>query len=195
MTHRPSKQFNTYKEGLDLELLREYCMEYGERRSFLHGETLEAMGEPAQWVAYVERGYFKYMVHNGEEGKDYCTGFAFEGEFVADYPNCLCGKISEVTIVAGTSCKVFQIQGNDLCSLLESANMRDLKQALSDHLFAQVYTQYLDSYRMTTRERYKRLLSRCPEIIQCISLKDIASYLKVTPTTISNIRREITFSP
>lgn len=195
MTHLPSKQFNTYKEGLDLKLLREYCMEYGERRSFLHGETLEAMGEPAQWVAYVERGYFKYMVHNGEEGKDYCTGFAFEGEFVADYPNCLCGKISEVTIVAGTSCKVFQIQGKDLCSLLESANMRDLKQAISDHLFAQVYTQYLDSYRMTTRERYKRLLSRCPEIIQCISLKDIASYLKVTPTTISNIRREITFSP
>ena len=195
MTHLPSKQFNTYKEGLDLELLREYCMEYGERRSFLHGETLEAMGESAQWVAYVERGYFKYMVHNGEEGKDYCTGFAFEGEFVADYPNCLCGKISEVTIVAGTSCKVFQIQGKDLCSLLESANMRDLKQAISEHLFSQVYTQYLDSYRMTTRERYKRLLSRCPEIIQCISLKDIASYLKVTPTTISNIRREITFSP
>ena len=195
MTHLPSKQFNTYKEGLDLELLREYCMEYGEKRSFLHGETLEAMGEPAQWVAYVERGYFKYMVHNGEEGKDYCTGFAFEGEFVADYPNCLCGKISEVTIVAGTSCKVFQIQGKDLCSLLESANMRDLKQAISEHLFSQVYTQYLDSYRMTTRERYKRLLSRCPEIIQCISLKDIASYLKVTPTTISNIRREITFSP
>ena len=195
MTHLPSKQFNTYKEGLDLELLREYCMEYGERRSFLHGETLEAMGEPAQWVAYVERGYFKYMVHNGEDGKDYCTGFAFEGEFVADYPNCLSGKISEVSIMAGTSCKVFQIQGKDLCSLLESANMRDLKQAISDHLFAQVYTQYLDSYRMTTRERYKRLLSRCPEIVQCISLKDIASYLKVTPTTISNIRREITFSP
>ena len=70
MTHLPSKQFNTYKEGLDLELLREYCMEYGERRSFLHGKTLEAMGESAQWVAYVERGYFKYMVHNGEEGKD-----------------------------------------------------------------------------------------------------------------------------
>ena len=190
-----NKHFNSYKEGLDLEFLREYCIEYGERRSFLHGETLEAMGESAQWVAYVERGYFKYMVHNGEEGKDYCTGFAFEGEFVADYPNCLCGKISEVTIVAGTSCKVFQIQGKDLCSLLESANMRDLKQAISEHLFSQVYTQYLDSYRMTTRERYKRLLSRYPEIIQCISLKDIASYLKVTPTTISNIRREITFSP
>ena len=72
-------------------------MEHGERRTFERGETLEEAGEPAQWVAFVERGCFKYMVHNDEEGKDYCTGFAFEGEFVADYPNCLSGKISEVS--------------------------------------------------------------------------------------------------
>lgn len=46
-------------------------------RTFLRGETLEVAGETSQWVANVERGCFKYMVHNDEEGKDYCTGFAF----------------------------------------------------------------------------------------------------------------------
>jgi CRP-like cAMP-binding protein len=76
MTHQSNKHFNTYKEGLDLEVLRQYCMEHGEVRTFLRGETLEDVGEPAQWVAFVERGCFKYMVHNDEEGKDYCTGFA-----------------------------------------------------------------------------------------------------------------------
>jgi CRP-like cAMP-binding protein len=69
MTQNKNKQFNTYKEGLDLEFLREYCMEHGERRTFLRGETLEEAGEPAQWVAFVERGCFKYMVHNDEEGR------------------------------------------------------------------------------------------------------------------------------
>ena len=98
-----------------------------------------------------------------------------------------------MTIVAGTSCKVFQLGGEELGKLLDSNGMRELKQAISDHLFSQIYTLYLDTYRMTTRERYKRLLLRCPEIVQSITLKDIASYLKVTPTTISNIRREITF--
>ena len=96
-------------------------------------------------------------------------------------------------IKAGTSCKVFQLAGEELCKLLDSDGKRVLKQDISDHLFSQVYTQYLDTYRMTTRERYKRLLLRCPEIVQSINLKDIASYLRVTPTTISNIRREITF--
>ena len=106
MTHQLTKRFNTYAEGLDLEFLRAYCMDHGERRTFLRGETLEEAGHLALWVAYVERGCFKYMVHNDKEGKDYCTGFAFEGEFVADYPNCLSGKPSEATIMAGRLCKV-----------------------------------------------------------------------------------------
>lgn len=185
--------FNLYQDGLDLDSLRHYCMEHGEVRLLKRGEIFEDAGKPSQYVAYVEHGCFKYMVNNEEEGKDFCTGFAFEGEFVADYPNCLTGRKSELTIVAGTTCKIFQISGKELENLLDSLNTKGLKQAISDRLFAQVYAQYLDTYRMTTRERYKRLLIRCPELVQSINLKDIASYLKVTPTTISNIRREFTF--
>lgn len=91
--------FNLYKDGLDLETLRLYCMEHGEERLLKRSEIFEDAGKPSLYVAYVERGCFKYMVHNEAEGKDYCTGFAFEGEFVADYPNCLTSRKSELTIV------------------------------------------------------------------------------------------------
>jgi CRP-like cAMP-binding protein len=114
-----NKHFNSYKEGLDLEFLREYCMEHGERRVMERGESLEEAGEPAQWVAYVERGCFKYLVHNDEEGKDYCTGFAFEGEFVAAFPNCLDGDVSEVTIEADMPCEVHIISGRQLQELFD----------------------------------------------------------------------------
>lgn len=184
---------NTFIRGLDLSALSEYCINHGRLTQYAKGNYFIKAGEESRFIGLVECGYFNYMVHNSSEQKDYITGFAFEREFVGDYPNCLSNKTSEVTIVAGTSCKVFQLGGEELGKLLDSNGMRELKQAISDHLFSQVYTQYLDTYRMTTRERYKRLLLRCPEIVQSISLKDIASYLKVTPTTISNIRREITF--
>lgn len=82
-----------------MDSLRLYCVEHGEERLLKRGEIFEDAGKPSQYVAYVERGCFKYMVNNEEEGKDYCTGFAFEGEFVADYPNCLTGRKSELTIV------------------------------------------------------------------------------------------------
>ena len=45
MTHQPNKQFNTYKEGLDLEFLREYCMEHGELHGMERGKTLEDASE------------------------------------------------------------------------------------------------------------------------------------------------------
>ena len=41
MTHQQNKQFNTYKKGLDLEFLREYCMEHGELHGMERGKTLE----------------------------------------------------------------------------------------------------------------------------------------------------------
>jgi len=185
--------FNSYIDGLDLSALKAYCVHHGRLTQYAKGDYFIKTGEASQYIGFVEYGYFNYIVHNSSEQKDYMTGFAFEGEFVGDYPNCLSSNISEVTIVAGVSCKVFLLSGEELRRLLDSEGMKYLKQAISDHLFSQVYTQYLDTYRMTTRERYKRLLLRCPEIVQSINLKDIASYLKVTPTTISNIRREITF--
>lgn len=183
---------NSYINGLDLSALNEYCVNHGRLTQYAKGDYFIKVGEDSRFIGLVECGYFNYMVHNSSEQKDCITGFAFDGEFVGDYPNCLSSKMSEVTIVTGTSCKVYMLERGELCKLLDSDDMRNIKQTIFEHLFSLVYTQYRDTYLVTTRERYKRLLLRCPEIVQSITLKDIASYLKVTPTTISNIRREIT---
>lgn len=194
MTHLSEKHFNTYKEGLNLEFLREYCMEYGEKRVMERGEKLEEAGEPAQWVAYVERGCFKYMVHNDEEGKDYCTGFAFEGEFVADFPYCLDGDTSEVTIEADMLCEIRVISGKELQALFDSdPKLMQHNVNILKNLFKMVYARDLDHYRYTARGRYRRLLERCPQVVQILSLKDIASFLNITPIYLSKLRREITF--
>ena len=50
MTHQQNKQFNTYKEGLDLEFLREYSMEHGKRRVIERGEMLEETGELSRMI-------------------------------------------------------------------------------------------------------------------------------------------------
>ena len=188
------QHFNTYKEGLDLEALRSYCIEHGTERTFLRGETLEEAGISAQWVGFVEQGCFKYVVHNEEEGKDYCTGFAFEGEFVADFPYCLDGDTSEVTIEADMPCRVRLISGEELQRLYDtdSEMMRQGWHTLKN-LFKMVYRRDLDHYRYTARGRYRRLLERCPDIVQRLSLKDIASFLNITPVYLSKIRKEITF--
>ena len=52
MKHQPNKQFNSYKEGLDLEFLREYCMEHGERRVMERGEMLGRRASCLEWLVY-----------------------------------------------------------------------------------------------------------------------------------------------
>ncbi len=194
MTQQENKHFNTYKEGLDLQFLYDYCMEHGERRTLERGETLEDVGEPSRWVAYIVKGCFKYMVHNDEEGKDYCTGFAFEGEFVADYPYCLTGDASEVTIEADMMCEVYVIEGVELQHMFdENPEKMHIGWQIMCNLFKMVYVRDLDHYRYTARGRYRQLLNRCPQVVQQLSLKDIASFLNITPTYLSKLRKEMTF--
>ena len=56
-----------------------------------------------------------------------------------------------------------------------------------------VYCRDLDHYRYTAHSRDRRLIERCPQVVQMLSLKDIASFLNVTPVYLSKIRKEITF--
>ena len=184
------KHFNSYKEELDLEFLRQYCLEYGEVKTFEQGEALEKAGETAQWIAYVESGYFKYMV-NRTGGASICTGFAFEGELVADYPYCLIGDISEVTIEAGMDSKVHIINARELQRMYDE-DEKKMRQGMQiiHNLFKMVYSRFLDHYRYDAYERYRQLLNRCPQVVQMLSLKDIASFLNITPTYLSRIRKE-----
>lgn len=52
------------------------------------------------------------------------------------------------------------------------------------------YRQLLESYG-TPEMRYVKLMKRCPGLKEMISLKNIASYLGVTPEIASHIRRKI----
>lgn len=182
--------FNTYTIGIELSSLKDYCIRHGEMKKFSRGDLFETEGMCTHCIGYITNGNFKYIVRNEVEGKNYISGFAFCGELVADFPNCLSRLPAVVSIVAMGNSEVYIIDGKKLFNVIDNQTIGHIY----ERLFEQIYSQYLDTYRMTTRERYKRLLLRCPEIVQSINLKDIASYLKVTPTTISNIRREITFS-
>lgn len=188
------RPFNTYTEGLDLEFLKDYCINKGELKKISRGMYFEVEGNQSRWIAFVKKGYFKYMVGNKISGKQHITGISFENEFVADYPNCLYQRTSQVSIIEGMDSLVYLIEGETLRKMYEQdASMLRIGNIISENLFTQTYTRFLDNYRLDPRGRYEKLLNRCPHIVHQLSLKEIASFLNVTPKTISLIRREITF--
>ena len=61
----------------------------------------------------------------------------------------------------------------------------------TEEQFIEVYKQLLDFYCETPEQRYIALLERCPDLPQYIAIKEIASFLGVTPETVSHIRRKL----
>ena len=179
--------------SLDLQELREFCEREGEAVSYRKGDQLEREGDPARWFAFVESGCFKY-VNCSSDDKEHITWFSFEGEFVVDYPTFLYGRPSQTTIVAMMPSCVLRVTGEQLKQYFsQSIKTMELRAVIAEHILGQFRSRYLDLHCTTPRERYDLLMQRCPGIVEHLDLQDIASFLNVTPKTISKIRKDITF--
>lgn len=180
--------------SLDLEMLREFCRREGEAVTYHKGDQLEREGDPARWLAYVERGCFKYVTRGISDDREHITWFSFEGEFVVDYPTFLYARPARTTIVAMMPSRVIRVTGEQMKQYFsQSIETMELRAIVAEHILCQFHLRYLDLHRTTARERYDLLMQRCPGIMDHLDLQDIASFLNVTPQTISKIRKEITF--
>ena len=180
--------------SLDLETLREFCKREGEAVTYRKDDQLEREGDPARWLAYVTKGCFKYVTHGISDDKEHITWFSFEGEFVVDYPVYLYARPARTSIVAMMPSRVLRVTGEQMKQFFDqSKETMELRAVIAEHILNQFHSRYIDLHRTKPRERYDMLLQRCPGIVEHLDLQDIASFLNVTPNTISKIRRDITF--
>ena len=181
------------KNSIDIEALREFCEREGKMVEYLKGDQLEREGDSARWFAFVTDGCFKYVNHSSD-GREHITWFSFEGEFAGDYPNCLDGRPSQTTIEAMMPSRVLRVSGEQLMDFFrQDAEKMELRSIIAEHILFQFRSRYIDLHCATAREPYERLLQRCPGIVEHLDLQDIASFLNVTPKTVSMIRKDITF--
>ena len=92
-----------------------------------------------------------------------------------------------MSFVASTSCyQVAPIVFHQLMS-----RHKEARQELSKRIIRQTYDRLINLYKKSPKERYLYLIKSCPEILQQITLKELASYLKITPTYLSRIRKSL----
>ena len=180
--------------SIDLQALLDFCKKEGKEVIYRKGEQLEREGDPARWFGFVTEGCFKYITRGISDERNHLTWFSFEGEFVADYPCVLSGQPSQATIEAMMSCRVWRVSGEELFGFFrQSIKNMELRAVIDEHMLNQFKARYQDFHRATPHERYNLLMQRCPGIVEHLNLQDIASFLNVTPKTISKIRKGITF--
>lgn len=188
-TEKPMSKFNLYDQKIDFAAIKEACREKGTHTHYAKDEPFVQQGYVGKYLGVVESGYFKYVTLTSS-GEEAVVGFAFEGEIVADYYNSFNDLPSEISIKAGSDAEVSQIRTAEARELFYSV-YHDSLSSINGALFSEIYARYLELHRKTPTERYLDLIKLYPELLATVSLRDIASYLLITPTYLSRIRKNL----
>lgn len=144
-------------------------------------------GEISNNIYLIEKGCLREWFN--KEGKDITFQFFFEGQPVASIDSFMNQKPSLFTIESIERTTILSIGKVDFEKLLVS--YPEFKNGFQDFIFQRfrIYGQlFLSRIKDTPQERYEDLIKNHPEIIKRIPQHYIASFLGITPISLSRIR-------
>lgn len=144
-------------------------------------------GKIAEKLYLIHKGCLRLFFYN--EGKDITFQFFFEGDFVASFDSLYKRTPSLFYLESIEPTELTAIRREDFYNQINNnLSLRQLyEEKLIDRFHA--YQQlFLSRIKNTPQQRYEELLKEYPNIIQRVSQHYIASYLGITPVSLSRIR-------
>jgi len=139
---------------------------------------------------FLEEGFMRAFAYD-LNGLDVTTNFYSRNQVVFEVSSFFTRTISRENIQALTDCKGWYINYEQLNLLFHTIyEFRDFGRLMLVKGFSALKARMLSMITETAEERYAALLKNNPEIFQNAPLKNIASYLGVTDTSLSRIRKE-----
>lgn len=160
------------------------------RREVEKGELLLKDGQVSHNIVLVGKGMLRQFYY--KNGKDVTEHFSYEGCIVICIESTLKKEPTHLMIEALEDSVVYLLPYDKLILLTEISweiNMFYRKILEYSLIVSQIKA---DSWRFeTARERYSQLMEQQPEVIKRAPLSHIASYLLMTPETLSRVRSGI----
>jgi CRP-like cAMP-binding protein len=144
-------------------------------------------GEISNNIFMIKKGCLREWFN--KDGKDITFQFFFEGQPVASIDSLMNQKPSLFTIESIEPTTFFSIGKADFDKLLKA--YPEFKKGFQDFIFQRfrIYGQlFLSRIKDTPQERYEDLIKNNPEIIKRVPQYYIASFLGITPISLSRIR-------
>lgn len=148
-------------------------------------------GDVCRYTAFVEKGMLRTFTVD-EKGNEPILQFSLEGWWIADLYSFLTEEPSIYNIEALENCELLLITKSSWDELLEkvSAFERYFRILIQNNLIA-TQKRLMSSLNETAEEKYKKLIENFPGCLQRVPQHMIASYLGITPETLSRIRSQL----
>jgi CRP-like cAMP-binding protein len=157
---------------------------------FKKGELLLKEGQVSTAYYLLEEGIVRAFVHD-YDNNEITTEFFCARDIVIIPASLFQQSPSKENLQTVTPCKLWEIDYEGFQILFRSIEgVREWGRAWFSHQLFNMKQRSLDMITETASSRYEKLLKEKPQIIQQAPLKQIASYLGITDTSLSRIRRQ-----
>ena len=156
--------------------------------SYHKGDLIFKQGEIPNIVCFLITGAVRFF-YVTENGKDHTTNFGFENEPVVPYGSFVEQVPSGISIIALEPVELAWSSREDFNSFMAKHPrfQAGIAKLLGEYLFKG--GQQLNLLRIgSSRERYEKLRTMQPEVINRVPLTHIASYLDMALETLSRVR-------
>lgn len=185
---------NIYRHPLLTSQELQAVFEAHQKVSFKKGDFLFQKGQVYNEYYCVEKGLVRSYVFD-YNGNDITTGFIGKGEIAIDVVSLFHRIPSVESFQALTDCECYVIDLETFQTLFHSLKgLSEWGRAwMSESLFL-LKQRSVSMITDSATQRYLELQEKHPEILLHAPLKNIASYLGITDTSLSRIRKELTKS-
>lgn len=169
----------------------EVCKSYFATKKIRKKQYLLQEGEACKYTAFVTKGLLRsYTVD--DKGTEHIIQFALEEWWMADIYSFLTGEPSLYNIDALEDSELLLITkaAQDEMVLAVPKMERFLRLLMQNSLIS-MQRRLIGSLNYTAEDKYLQLIALLPGIIQRVPQHQIASYLGITPETLSRIRRQM----
>jgi CRP/FNR family transcriptional regulator, anaerobic regulatory protein len=162
-------------------------MQIVEWKSFQKNETILKRGAVDNQIYMLTKGIAFHQLPEGN--KQNILWISSAGELLLDTESFLSRQPSHYNLIAASDVECFVISYDQLQSLYASSPAWDrCGRLIAEHYLLMIIRTVNGNRLKTVKERYQELVAQKPELLQQISLGQMASLLGVTQETLSRTR-------
>jgi CRP-like cAMP-binding protein len=152
------------------------------------GDDIHQIGKQCKHLWFLEQGAVRVYEHAHEA--DRTTHFFIENNVFIDYHSVLTQTPSNIGFRAEENCVLQQMPYHKLLILFDKSHFLErLARLMAERQFVMEFELRRQLLNFDALERYEYLMQTQPYIFQRFALKDIASFIGITPVSLSRLRK------
>ena len=160
----------------------------GEVISTSKNQILKGNNTTEKYLSFILKGSGGILLW--KDNNFVCIDLCYERDFFGDYMSFLIQQPSPLEVVTFEASEIFRISRANFEKLTTNTDFGDkICRFAAESLFIHKQDQQINLLIKSVSERYGDLLKKQPNIIQRTPQKHIASYLGITPQSLSRIRK------